>query len=76
MLFRSCSNEDAFHILAGAMYSMTGMKMKKSMLAMMGEKTLFELSDMFNSMGGTDSDKKVPENALQIINSELAKIKK
>ncbi len=71
-----CGNEDAFHILAGAMYSMTGMKMKKSMLAMMGDKTLFELSDMFKSMGGTDSDKKVPENALQIINSELAKIKK
>ena len=28
------------------------------------------------SMGGGDSQKKVPENALQIINAELNKIKK
>ncbi len=71
-----CDNEEAFRILAGAMYSMTGMKMKKSMLAMMGEKTLFELSDMLTGMGGADSDKKIPENAMQIINSQLNKIKK
>lgn len=69
------SNEEAFSILAGAMYSMTGMRMKKSMLAMMGQKTLYELSDMMTGMGGT-SDKKIPENALQIINAELGKVKK
>jgi len=70
------TNEEAFRILSNAMYSMTGMKMKKSMLAMLGEKTLFELSGMINGMGGTDSGKKIPENAMQIINSELNKVRK
>ena len=69
------ANDEAFAILAGAMYSMTGMKMKKSMLAMMGQKTLYELSDMMTGMGGAP-DSKVPENALQIINAELGKVKK
>ena len=71
-----CADEDAFRILAGALYSMTGMKMKKSMLAMMGEKTLYELSDMLSGMGGTDSGKKVPVNAMQIINAQLNEITK
>ena len=53
---------------------MTGMKMKKSMLAMMGEKSLFELTDMMTGFGG--SDKKIPDNALQIINAELNKVNK
>jgi len=70
-----CANEEAFRILGNAMYSMTGMKMKKSMIGMMGEKTLLELSGMITGMGD-DSDKKVPENAMQIINSELNKIRK
>jgi len=69
------ANEEAFRILADAMYSMTGMKMKKSMLAMMGEKTLMELSGMMTGMGGGPG-KKIPENAMQIINSELNKVKK
>ena len=68
-------NDEAFSILANAMYSMTGMRMKKSMLAMMGQKTLYELSDMMTGMGG-DPDRKIPENALQIMNAELGKVKK
>ena len=77
-----CANEEAFRILAGAMYSMTGMKIKKSMLAMMGDKTLYELSGMMGGMSGesdtenVDSGRKIPENAMQIINSELSKIRK
>lgn len=69
------ANDEAFSILSNAIFSMTGMKMKKSMLAMMGEKTFAELSSMMSAMGG-DSDKKIPENALQIINAELNKVKK
>lgn len=69
------ANEEAFSILSSAIHSMTGMKMQKSMLAMMGEKTFYELSEMISGMGGS-SDKKVPENALQIINAELGKVKK
>lgn len=70
------ANNAAFEILSNAMYAMTGMKMKKSMLAMMGEKTLLELGGMMEAMGGGDSDKKIPENAMQIINAELNKIRK
>ncbi len=70
------ANEEAFRILSNAMYSMTGMRMKKSMLAMMGEKTFFDLSGMLSGMTGSDSAQKIPENALQIINSELSKVKK
>ena len=70
------ANDEAFSILSNAIFSMTGMKMKKSMLAMMGEKTFAELSGLMSSMGGTDTDRKVPENALRIINAELNKIKK
>ena len=33
------ANDEAFSVLSNAIYAMTGMKMKKSMLAMMGEKT-------------------------------------
>lgn len=68
-------NDEAFSILANAIFSMTGMRMKKSMLAMMGEKTFAELNGMMSAMG-ENSDKKIPENALQIINAELNKIKK
>ncbi len=75
------ADDGAFHILANAMYSMTGMKIKKSMMAMMGGKTLQELASTMGAMGGaepdgTDSKKKIPENAMQIINSELNKISK
>lgn len=70
------ADDEAFSVLSNAIFAMTGMKMKKSMLAMMGEKTFAELSGLMGSMGGGDSQKKVPENALQIINAELNKIKK
>jgi len=69
-------NDEAFQIVSNAMYAMTGMKTKKSMLTMMGEKTLLELSGMIESMGGTDSGKKIPESPMQIINAELNKIGK
>ena len=68
-------NDEAFSILSNAMFSISGMKMKKSMLAMMGEKSFYELFDMMNGFG-TSPEGKVPENALQIINAELAKVKK
>lgn len=70
------ANDEAFRILSNAMYSMTGMKMKKSMMAMMGGKTLQELTAMMGSMGGPDTGKKVPGNAMQILNSELNRISK
>lgn len=70
------ADDEAFRILSNAMYSMSGMKMKKSMMAMMGGKTLQELTSMLNSMGTPDTDKKIPENAMQIINAELNKISK
>ena len=64
-------NEEAFRVLSGALSSITGMHLKKSMMKMMAEKTVMELLDGFSNMGT-----QAPENALQIINSELNKIKK
>lgn len=66
-------NEEAYAVLANALYSMTGMKMKKAMLGMLGEKTLEGMAEM---MGGMSAAKNIPENAMQIINSQLNKIKK
>lgn len=74
-----CANEEAFSLLSNALYTMSGMRLGKSMLAMMGEKTLSELFEMF---GGAqfgekaDSTHPLPENALELINAGLAKIKK
>lgn len=68
-------NEDAYVVLANALYSMTGMKLKKGMLGMMADKTLEGLADMMSGMGGGDR-KNIPANAMQIINSRLNKIKK
>lgn len=68
-------NEDAYIVLANALYSMTGMKLKKGMLGMIGDKTLEGMTAMMSGMGSVDSDK-VPENAMQIINAQLNKIKK
>lgn len=65
-------NEEAFAILSESLSSMSGMKLKKSMLSMMQDLTLIELSGMFTA----SSDSRIPSNALQIINSELNKIKK
>lgn len=69
------ASDEAFSVLFNAVYAMSGMKLKKSMLAMMGEKTFAELSGMMSSIGDAPS-KKAPDNALQIINSELNKIRK
>ena len=69
------ANDQAFSVLFNAVFAMSGMKMKKSMLAMMGEKTFAELCGMMSSMGDS-SQKKIPDNALQIINAELNKIRK
>lgn len=68
------ANDEAFRILSDALSSMSGMKLKKSMLNMMAGQTLLELSGMMAGMGG--DHKKIPENALQIINAELGKIAK
>ena len=65
--------EDAAAVLAGALYAMTGMKLKKSMMGMMGEKSVEGLMEMMTGMGMGDN---VPENALQVVNVELNKVKK
>lgn len=97
------ASDEAFAVLSNALYAMTGMRMKKSMLAMMGEKTFAELSGLMGAMGGADTGdgvsgenadasgtnagtpasgtgasggRKIPANALQIINAELNKIRK
>lgn len=67
-------NDKAFRILSGALSSMTGMKLKKSMMGMMAEQTVLDLAGMMNGMGGNTA--KAPDNALQIINAELRKIPK
>lgn len=72
-------NEETFQILAGSLYAMTGMRIKKSMLSMMGEKTLAELSDMMTGMSSAKSSpsgEKIPENAMEIINARLGGILK
>ncbi len=65
-------HDAAFEILSGALSSITGMKLNKSMLSMMQDQTLIGLADMFKAMGNNNA----PDNALQIINAELNKIKK
>ena len=69
------ANDEAASILSDALSSMTGTRLNKSMMSAAGEKTLIEMTEMLTATnaGGTH---KVPENALQIINSELNKIKK
>ncbi len=68
-------NEEAYEVLANALHSMSGMKMKKGMLLMVGDKTLEGLASMAAGMGG-DKAKNIPANAMQIINAQLNKIKK
>ena len=50
---------------------MTGMKIKGSMLKMVGQKTLKDMADMMGGMG-----RDLPENAMLILNAQLNKIKK
>ncbi len=66
------AHDEASRILSAALSSMSGMKLKKSMLSMMQDKTVVGLSEMFTAMGNTSA----PDNALQIINAELNKIQK
>lgn len=66
-------NDDAYEVLAGFLSSVTGMKLNKSMLGMMREKTLLDMAGMVGSMGNTDN---IPENALQIVNDALSRIPK
>lgn len=68
-------NEEAFQILSDALFSMTGMRLKKSMLAMMGESTFLELSATFQGFGDSSSPS-IPENAMQLINAALSRVKK
>ena len=67
------ANEDAFEILASSLRAMTGMKLHKSMLGMLGDKTLLELADLFCTMGESGN---IPENAFAIINAALNKVPK
>ena len=69
------ANDEALSILSAALSSMTGTTLTKSMLAMAGGKTVMEMTGMMTAMSPGDT-RKIPENALQIINSELNKIKK
>lgn len=68
-------NDEAFSILSGALSSMTGMTFGRSMLNMAGDKTVLEMTEMLSSMNPSGACR-IPENALQIINSELNKIAK
>ncbi len=61
-------NQEAYEVLANALYSMSGKKMKKGMLLMVGDKTPEGLASMAAGMGG-DKAKNIPANAMQIINA-------
>lgn len=70
------ANHQAFQILTDTIYSMSGVKMTKPLVSMMGNRTLLELTATLGSTGIPGTGKKVPENAVQIINAELNKISK
>lgn len=68
-------NKEGYEVLANAVYSMTGKKLKKPMLLMAGESTVEQLGTLMNSMTST-KERNIPENAMQIINAQLNRIKK
>lgn len=68
-----CANDEAFAVLSGALKAMTGMSMKRSMLGMLGDKTLADMAEMMQGMSG---GKDIPANALQMLNAALNKIQK
>lgn len=75
------ADDDAFRILAGALYSMGGLKITKPLAAMMGDRTLLELVSALDpptpdTAGDSGARRKTPENAIQILNAELNKISK
>ena len=67
------ANEEASEILVNSFYALTGMKLQKNMMGMMGGKSLIDLAAMMKDMGNS---KDVPENAMEIINSALSKVAK
>lgn len=69
------NDPDAFEILRNALASMTGMKLKKGMLMMVGNKTLEEMMSMTAGMSMAGGQN-IPENAVCILNAQLNKIPK
>lgn len=69
-------SREAFSILSDALFAMTGMQLKKSMLSMFGSRTIVELSDMLTGFSTGEGGREVPENALQILNAALERVKK
>ena len=67
------ANEEASQILTNSMYALTGMKIQKNMMGMLGDKTLIDMAAMMNDMGNS---KEVPDNAMEIINAALSKVAK
>ena len=65
-------NEEAGTVLVNALSSLTGMKLKKSMLAIMGSQTL---ESMGGQMPNQDKGKNM-EKIVKFVNAELQKIKK
>ena len=65
-------SEEAGNVLVNAFSSAVGMKLKKSMLMIMGEQTPEE---MFRSDLSKNNLKTDPQAALSILNQELQKIK-
>lgn len=64
-------NDEASSVLVNSISSMMGMKLKKSMLAIMGSQTLEGMSSKLPAKEGVDG-----EAIISYINSELQKIKK
>ncbi len=62
-------NEEAEDVIVNGLSSMLGMKIKASMLNVMGAKSVEELS-------GLAGDKKIPDGAMEYINEQLQMIKK
>lgn len=67
------ANEEASEILISSFHSLTGMKLQKSMMGMIGGKTLIDMAAMMKDMGNTAQ---VPDNAMEIINAALSKVAK
>lgn len=65
------TNEEAGTVLVNALSSLTGMKLKKSMLAIMGTQTLESMGGNMPNSGGKNT-----EQIVKFVNSELQKIKK
>lgn len=69
------ASDEASSILLAALSSMTGRALNRSLLAADGDRTVLEMTRTLASEH-PQTAQGIPENALQIINSELSKIKK